>query len=63
MTSTDRSNDDLVPAQEKLEWVTPQISLMGAERTEGSGKVLFVVELSDYGPVGCPGCMPDDGPS
>ena len=34
MTSADR-NDDLVPAQEKLEWVTPQISLMGAEDTEG----------------------------
>ena len=35
MTSTDRNYDDLVPAQEKLEWVTPTISLMGAENTEG----------------------------
>jgi hypothetical protein len=34
MTSADRS--DLVPAQEKLEWVTPKISLMEAEETEGS---------------------------
>ena len=33
MTSADRN--DLMPAQEKLEWVTPKISLMGAEDTEG----------------------------
>jgi hypothetical protein len=33
MTSTDRN--DLVPAQEKQEWVTPKISLMGAGDTEG----------------------------
>jgi hypothetical protein len=36
MTSADRN--DLMPAQEKLEWVTPKISLMGAEKT-ASGKV------------------------
>jgi len=35
MTFSDR-NDDLVTAQEKLEWVTPKISLMEAEETEGS---------------------------
>ena len=30
---------DLMPApQEKLEWVTPKISLMVAEDTEGTGK-------------------------
>ena len=29
MTSVERN--DLIPAQEKLEWVTPKISLMGAE--------------------------------
>ena len=34
MTSSD-SNDALVTTQEKLEWVTPQISLMGAKDTEG----------------------------
>ena len=34
MTSADRN--DLVPAQGKLEWVTPKISLMEAEDTEGS---------------------------
>ena len=33
MTSADRN--DLMPAQEKLEWVTPKISLMVAEDTEG----------------------------
>lgn len=27
--------NDLVPAQEKLEWVTPKISLIGAGDTEG----------------------------
>ena len=27
--------DDLMPAQEKLEWVTPKISLMMAGDTEG----------------------------
>ena len=38
MTSADRN--DLMPPQEKLEWVTPKISLMGAGDTE-SGKVAF----------------------
>ena len=33
MTSADLN--DLVPAQEKLEWVTPKISLMEAVGTEG----------------------------
>ena len=36
MTSADRN--DLMPAQEKLEWVTPKISLMEAGDTEGTGK-------------------------
>ena len=31
--------NDLVPAQEKLEWVTPKISLMDAGDTDG--KFLF----------------------
>jgi hypothetical protein len=34
MTSVERN--DLMPAQEKLEWVTSKISLMVAEDTEGS---------------------------
>ena len=33
MTTADRN--DFVPAQEKLEWVTPKISLMDAGDTEG----------------------------
>ena len=33
MTSADRN--DLLPAQEKLEWITPKISLMDAVDTEG----------------------------
>ena len=33
MTSAENRND-LVTTQEKLEWVTPQISLMGASDTE-----------------------------
>ena len=36
MTSADRN--DLVPAQEKLEWITPKISLMGAGDALGNGK-------------------------
>ena len=41
MTSADR-NDDLSPAQEKLEWVTPKISLMEAENTEGKIRAVSV---------------------
>jgi hypothetical protein len=33
MTFSDRN--DLMPAQEKLEWVTPKISLMEATTTDG----------------------------
>ena len=33
MTSSNHNND-LVTSQEKLEWVTPKISLMDAEDTE-----------------------------
>ncbi len=36
MTSADRN--DLMPAQEKLEWVTPKISLMEAGDSRGRGK-------------------------
>jgi hypothetical protein len=41
MTSTDRN--DLMPSQEKLEWVTPKISLMGAESTEGGGQKTVIL--------------------
>ena len=40
-TSADRN--DLMPAQEKLEWVTPKISLMDAEETDGT-KILLAIE-------------------
>ena len=33
--------NDLVPTQEKLEWVTPKISLMEAGDTDGKLYVLF----------------------
>ena len=53
MTSTDRNDlttyrNDLMPAQEKLEWVTPKISLMAAGDTEA--KYTTVGEFQIYGP-------------
>ncbi|MFZ4805441.1 MAG: hypothetical protein ACOYLI_12375 [Synechococcus lacustris] len=42
MTSADFN--DLMPAQEKLEWVTPKISLMEAGDT--AGKIVFVAEVT-----------------
>jgi hypothetical protein len=47
-TAADRN--DLMPAQEKLEWVTPKISLMVAEDTEGSNKA----NLAGEHPLGAP---------
>ena len=32
---TSAEHNDLMPAQEKLEWVTPKISLMDAGETDG----------------------------
>jgi hypothetical protein len=49
MTSTDRN--DLMPAQEKLEWVTPKISLMDAGDTEG-GKGNYAKEMVLISPIG-----------
>ena len=49
--SADQPQDDLVPAQEKLEWVTPKISLIGSGDTDG--KVDIITEVDDdlpYGP-------------
>ena len=43
MTSADRN--DLMASPEKLEWVTPQITLMNIERNEGSSKFLTGREL------------------
>jgi hypothetical protein len=48
MTSADRN--DLMPAQEKLEWVTPKISLMGAEDTEGKLEQLITENDTTSGP-------------
>ena len=50
MTSADRN--DLMPAQEKLEWVTPKISLMGAGDTSGSGKTRNTFESTSGGVKG-----------
>jgi hypothetical protein len=47
MTTADRN--DLMPAQEKLEWVTPKISLMDAGDTEGSGKMIAAKENTFLG--------------
>ena len=44
MTTSNPNNDFVTaPAQTKLEWVTPKISLMEAEKTEG-GKATFTDE-------------------
>jgi hypothetical protein len=43
-TAADRN--DLMPAQEKLEWVTPKISLMDAGDTDGNKVSVFGIELN-----------------
>ena len=48
MTSADRNN--LVPAQEKLEWVTPKISLITMEETFGGFKANKGFEEGITGP-------------
>ena len=48
-TAADRN--DLMPAQEKLEWVTPKISLMDADYTQ-SGLMKDPAEIGSYGPSG-----------
>jgi hypothetical protein len=47
MTSSDRN--DLMPAQEKLEWVKPKISLMKAGETDGK-RTKYKYE--NFGPIG-----------
>ena len=49
MTSAEDRND-LVPAQEKLEWVTPKISLIIVEETFGSFKANKGFEEGITGP-------------
>ena len=48
MTSAEDRND-LMPAQEKLEWVTPKISLMVAKDTEGKNQA-FREDSKTFGP-------------
>jgi hypothetical protein len=47
MTSTDRN--DLMPTQEKLEWVTPKISLMVGAETDGTNKQNVGGEQGPFG--------------
>ena len=56
MTST--TNDDLVTTQEKLEWITPKISIMGAVDTSGGLKITEPYEVDSLAPV-----IPSEGPS
>ena len=61
MTSADRN--DLVPAQEKLEWVTPKISLMEADKTAGAKSKLESLEHTFQAPWGGPDGQRNEGPS
>jgi hypothetical protein len=63
MTSADRN--DLMPTQEKLEWVTPKISLMDAGETSGSKAKQFCDEDARNTHNGQPQCYSDTqhGPS
>ena len=45
MTSSE--SNDLMPAQEKLEWVTPKILLMEAGDTDGNKTFIGKQELTD----------------
>ena len=45
MNSADRNDLMPAPAQEKLEWVTPKISLMDADTTDGSKPIKLMDEL------------------
>jgi len=54
MTSADLAHNELLAARkkEKLEWVTPRLTLMGAEDTESMGKSVKQKEETrfDVGP-------------
>ena len=49
MTTADRN--DLIPAQEKLEWVTPKISLMDAGDTDGTKFNYYKFEITLPPPI------------
>ena len=53
MTSTTDRNDLMPPQVKELEWVTPKISLMEAEDTDGNGKPYLRTQEGDT----------DEGPS
>ena len=61
MTSADLN--DLVPAQEKLEWITPKISLMGAGDAEGSNKANTAPQETTSLAFFCPAFPGCNGPS
>jgi hypothetical protein len=56
MTSTDR--DDLMLTQEKLEWITPKISLMAAGDTNSNVKAEYDYESKTSGGLPVPGVGP-----
>ena len=65
MNSAEGNDNDLMLAQEKLEWVTPKISLMGCGVTEGKSN-LFSKESTVTLPVtigGGPSLKISEGPS
>jgi hypothetical protein len=59
VTSADRN--DLMPGQEKLEWVTPKISLMEAEDTDG--KRMQLTEVTTFRRTGFGYLTNPNGPS
>jgi hypothetical protein len=46
MTTADRNDLIPAPAQEKLQWVTPKISLMDAEDTDGTKFNYYKFEIT-----------------
>jgi len=63
VTFADRNNLGKSPVQEKLEWVTPKISLMDTGDTQGQGKVPNPTR--ECGALGGQGgvCVPSQGSS
>ena len=42
-------NENLEPVNEKLQWITPEISLMGARSSDGVAKINFYTEATNTG--------------
>jgi hypothetical protein len=49
MTSADLEHNDKLLAKEKLEWVTPKISLMGAEASKGGKHEGWTEDTNGFG--------------